>query len=276
MGNYWKTKERLFSKMANKNTVFVINADDAFSQKIKATAVARGIKCISYGRNSLDLKIISVVPLENGQQLEFSFCGEKYVLNLPLYGTFQCYNALCAIASCYCTGIPLEGVLAALKELKSIAGRLELVANVKSVKVFLDYAHTPDALKNAIISVRNYAKNRVITVFGCGGNRDIQKRKIMGEIAERFSDFVFITDDNPRDEDPESIRKMIVEGFRGQKFIDVPTGRRNAIETALEFASNGDCVLVAGKGHETYQKFANKLIYFSDRDVILDYYKVSK
>ncbi|MDR3151677.1 MAG: UDP-N-acetylmuramoyl-L-alanyl-D-glutamate--2,6-diaminopimelate ligase [Holosporaceae bacterium] len=277
MENYWKAKERLFSEMADKEAVFVVNSDDVFSKKIELIAAARGIRCMSYGRSSQDLKIISVVPLENGQQLEFSFLDERHILNLPLYGTFQCYNSLCAIASCLCTGIPLDGILAALKELRNIAGRLELVTNVKSVKVFLDYAHTPDALKNSIMSVRSYAKNRVVTVFGCGGNRDPQKRKAMGEVAEQFSDFVFITDDNPRDEDPESIRKMIVEGFNGRKFIEVPTGRRNAIEAALEFASNGDCVLVAGKGHESYQKFANEeLVYFSDRDVILDYYKASK
>ncbi|MDR1361975.1 MAG: UDP-N-acetylmuramoyl-L-alanyl-D-glutamate--2,6-diaminopimelate ligase [Holosporaceae bacterium] len=270
MENYQKSKERLFSKIANDKTVFIVNADDVFSKKIEAIAADRNIKCVSYGHNSPHLKIISISPQKSGQLMEFSFLGKKYAVNLPLYGAFQVYNSLCALATCYYTGVPLEDILDALEKLKLITGRLEMVANFRSVMVFLDYAHTPDALKNALLSARHYARKRLITVFGCGGNRDQQKRKMMGEIAEQFSDFAFVTDDNPRDEEPSSIRRMIIAGMRCGRFVNVPTGRENAIRAAMEFASDGDCLLVAGKGHETYQQLARKFVYFSDRDVILD------
>ncbi|MDR3180204.1 MAG: UDP-N-acetylmuramoyl-L-alanyl-D-glutamate--2,6-diaminopimelate ligase [Holosporaceae bacterium] len=268
--NYWLAKERLFSEIAGPNAVFVVNADDVYAKKIQEIAAARKIKCISYGYRSNDVKIISVAAQDDHLKIKSLFLGRELGFSLPLYGAFQAHNSLCAAIMCHVTGISVDNVVQALEQLKPIDGRLELVREINGIKIFLDYAHTPDALQNAILAVRSHTKNRVIVVFGCGGNRDQQKRQLMGEIAEQFSDLVFVTDDNPRNENPAEIRRMIMEGFRTPKGLDVSGGRRDAIEIALDAAMPGDSVLVAGKGHETHQQLAHDVIYFSDRAVILN------
>ncbi|MDR2794265.1 MAG: UDP-N-acetylmuramoyl-L-alanyl-D-glutamate--2,6-diaminopimelate ligase [Holosporaceae bacterium] len=268
--NYWLAKERLFSEIANPKAIFVVNADDVYATKIQEIADARKIKCLSYGYRSRDVKIISVAVHNDHLKVKSLFFGREMEFLLPLYGAFQVHNSLCAATICHITGISIDNVVQALEHLKPIDGRLELVRKINNVKVFLDYAHTPDALQNAILSVRSHTPNRLITVFGCGGNRDQQKRHLMGEIAERFSDLVFVTDDNPRHEDPAEIRCMIMKGFRTPKGTNVSGGRRDAIEMALDTAMPGDSVLVAGKGHETYQQLADNVIYFNDRAVILN------
>ncbi|GHT93449.1 UDP-N-acetylmuramoyl-L-alanyl-D-glutamate--2,6-diaminopimelate ligase [Alphaproteobacteria bacterium] len=275
MEDYWKAKERLFSEIAGENTVFVVNADYEYSKKILEIAAARNIKCITYGCKSDDIKVLLTTTSETRTFMGVSFFGKQLHISMPIYGLFQVYNALCAAAICYLTGIPILDIRDALENIQPICGRMELVRKYNGASVFLDYAHTPDALKNAIESVRRHLQNeksRVITVFGCGGDRDREKRKLMGEVAAQFSDFTFVTDDNPRNEDPATIRKMIMEGFSGNdnKVIEVPSGRKNAIEVAMEFASKGDSVLIAGKGHENYQQLANEMVYFSDREVILN------
>ncbi|GHT97090.1 hypothetical protein FACS1894126_0350 [Alphaproteobacteria bacterium] len=272
MEDYWKAKERLFSEVAGKNTIFVVNSDEGeYSKKIFEIAAARNIKCISYGYEADDMKIISIVPEETHTSMTVSFWGREVTIALPIYGTFQAYNSLCAAAICHATGVSIDNIIGALEDIEPISGRMELVRKYKSAKLYIDYAHTPNALKNAIQSVKSHTLNRVITVFGCGGDRDREKRKLMGEIAGQFSDFVFVTDDNPRSEDPATIRKMIMEGFSGNdKVTEVLTGRKDAIEAAMEYASEGDSILVAGKGHENYQQLANEVVYFSDRDVILN------
>ncbi|GHU12142.1 UDP-N-acetylmuramoyl-L-alanyl-D-glutamate--2,6-diaminopimelate ligase [Alphaproteobacteria bacterium] len=270
MEDYWKAKERLFSEVAGKNTIFVVNSDEGkYSKKILEIASARNIKCITYGRESNDIRIVSVVPGKPFLLVNASFWGQGIVFSLPIHGTFQAYNAICAAAICCATGIPIENIIDALENLRPIRGRMELVAKYRGRNIFLDYAHTPDALKNAIMSLGDH----VITLFGCGGDRDLEKRKLMGEIAGELSDFVFVTDDNPRNEDPTAIRRMIIEGVLEKdkgKIIEIKTGRKDAIEIAMDFCIVGHCLLVAGKGHENYQQLANEMVYFSDRDVILN------
>ncbi|MDR2681960.1 MAG: UDP-N-acetylmuramoyl-L-alanyl-D-glutamate--2,6-diaminopimelate ligase [Holosporaceae bacterium] len=268
--NYWRAKERLFSEIAGSDTIFVINSDDNQAKKIQEIAADRKINCVDYGYQGNDVKIISAVPQEDHLKIKTLFFGRELEIPLPLYGEFQAYNALCAAIIGHCTGIPVDNVVNALEHLKSIDGRLELVRKINDIKVFLDYAHTPDALQNAILAVRSHTKNRVITVFGCGGDRDQKKRRFMGDIADRLSDLVFVTDDNPRNENPDEIRRMIMDGFNSSKGLNISSGRRNAIAMALDTALPGDSVLVAGKGHETYQQLADNVIYFSDREVILN------
>jgi UDP-N-acetylmuramoyl-L-alanyl-D-glutamate--2,6-diaminopimelate ligase len=264
--NYWNAKARLFSELARQDSVFVVNSDDKFSEKIYDIAKTRGIKCVSYGYNSKDVKIIDVNQKELHQYVKISFLGTECAFLLPLQGDFQVYNSLCAATIGYFSGLSIEKITEGLENLQPINGRLELAAEFRSARIYIDYAHTPDALQNAISSLRNYTKNRIITVFGCGGNRDQQKRILMGQVAKKFSDVVVVTDDNPRDEDPGQIRKMILEGCPNAIEIE---NRKTAIEFAIKMLSDGDTLLVAGKGHETYQLIGKDLIDSSDREIIL-------
>jgi len=263
--NYWRAKERLFSELGG--DFFVINSDDIMSEKIEKIAREKNIKCISYGKKSNQIKLISVREIDQYQKVKISFFGKEIEFDLSLAGDFQVYNSLCAMGICYATGISIESICSSLKKLKPINGRLELVGQSNGASIYIDYAHTPDALKNAILSLRKHTKNKLFVVFGCGGNRDKDKRHLMGKIAKEFSDIVIVTDDNPRNEDPKSIRKMILDGCPNVEEIG---DRKEAIKFAVNQLQSGDILLVAGKGHEDYQVLANGKIHFSDKEIILD------
>ncbi len=263
--NYWRAKERLFSELSGDS--FVINSDDIMSEKIKKIACEKNIKCISYGKKSDQIKLISIREIDQYQKVKISFFGREIEFDLSLAGDFQVYNSLCAMGICYATGIPIESICDSLKKLKPIKGRLELVGQLNDANIYIDYAHTPDALKNTILSLRKHMKNRLIVVFGCGGDRDKDKRPLMGKIAGELADSVIVTDDNPRNENPNEIRKMILEGCSDAKDIE---DRKEAIKFAIHQLRPGDILLVAGKGHEDYQILANGRIHFSDKEIILD------
>ena len=263
--NYWLAKERLFSELGG--DFFVINDDDVMSEKIEKIAQKKSIKCISYGKKSNQIKLISAREIDQYQKVKISFFGREIEFNLSLAGDFQVYNSLCAMGICYATGISIESICDSLKKLKPINGRLELVGQYNGANIYIDYAHTPDGLKNAILSLRKHVKNRLILVFGCGGDRDKGKRHFMGKMAKEFADVVIVTDDNPRSEDSKSIRKMILKGCPDAMEIG---DRKNAIKFAVNQLQTGDILLVAGKGHEDYQILANGRIHFSDKEVILD------
>jgi UDP-N-acetylmuramoyl-L-alanyl-D-glutamate--2,6-diaminopimelate ligase len=288
--NYWNAKARLFSELAPKESIFVINCDDPRAKCIYDIAANRGIKCIGYGYNANtdDVKIIEVEQRESRQLVKVSFLGDEFSFVLPLQGSFQIYNSLCAATVACFTGVNKNSAIDELQKLHPISGRLELVSELvleiesshtnsnplhshshahSHSHIYIDYAHTPDALQNALVSLRAHTRGRIIVVFGCGGNRDQQKRIMMGKIAKKFSDVVIVTDDNPRNENPEQIRKMILEGCPDAIEIGC---RKTAIEFAMKMLSNGDTLLVAGKGHETYQQVGNDLFEFSDKEVILN------
>ncbi|MBR1734034.1 MAG: UDP-N-acetylmuramoyl-L-alanyl-D-glutamate--2,6-diaminopimelate ligase [Alphaproteobacteria bacterium] len=270
MDNYWNAKSKLFSELASEKTFFVINSDDQQAESIKNISRKRKIRCIEYGYNANEngLKICDIKAEQTYQKVSLLFFGEKVSFILPLFGKFQVYNALCAAASCYLTGVKSENIFEALEHIHPINGRLELVTTLNRAKrIYIDYAHTPDALKNAILSLREHNPKRIITLFGCGGERDHQKRKIMGQIAENFSDIVIVTDDNPRNESPKEIRRMILDGCNKATEID---DRKKAIEKAIEMLNDGDSLLIAGKGHEDYQQIGNEFKHFSDKEIILN------
>lgn len=258
---YWQAKERLFSELADLNTIFVVNADDPKSEKIFEIAKRRNINYIDYGKKARDIKLISSQRIENYQRVRVSYFKKEIEFDLPLAGSFQVYNALCAAGICNITGLRLKTIFEYFSKLKPISGRLELVGT----NVYVDYAHTPDALKKALVSLRKYTTGKLHLVFGCGGERDQKKRKIMGIIASRLADEVIVTDDNPRMEDPTEIRKMILDGCPNAE--EIPD-RATAIQTAISKLEPSDILLVAGKGHEDYQIFADETIYFSDQEVI--------
>jgi len=193
---------------------------------------------------------------------------------LPLIGRYNVSNALAAIGAGLSLGIDLTSIERALANMHPVPGRLERVPVGQDFHVYVDYAHTEDALRNVLMTVSELTKGRLIVVFGCGGDRDTGKRTPMGEAASELADFSILTSDNPRTEDPQSILTQIEEGFPAgtQSRYQIIEDRREAIERALDIARPGDTVLVAGKGHEMYQEFADTVVPFNDRDVVEEYF----
>jgi UDP-N-acetylmuramoyl-L-alanyl-D-glutamate--2,6-diaminopimelate ligase len=192
-------------------------------------------------------------------------------INVP--GKFSVYNALAAICACWLSGLDIEQIRMGLESIEGVRGRFEAIQNPKGCLVVVDYAHTPDGLSNILSSAKEIAKRRIITVFGCGGDRDRTKRPIMGEIAGSLSDFCIITSDNPRTEEPSKILEDVEAGMlRTNCRYEKMEGRREAIYTALEAAEPEDIVVIAGKGHETYQIFADHTIHFDDSEVVREYF----
>ena len=199
-----------------------------------------------------------------GSEFELQAKGKSYLVRLPMIGRFNVYNAVTAIAAVVAAGVKPRDAVRALAEMPQVPGRMELVDTKMGVSVFVDYAHTPDAVANVCATMKELDPKRLITVFGCGGDRDATKRPLMAKAAGDHSDLCFITSDNPRSEDPEAIIKDVEVGMTGcpsRSIVD----REEAIKTAVAIATGGDIVLIAGKGHEDYQIFADETIDFDDR-----------
>ena len=190
-------------------------------------------------------------------------------MNLPIPGLFSVFNAMGAVGMAQAIGIQLPAIKQGLESMTSVSGRLEAVGSHLPYSIFVDYAHTPDALENVLKTVCDFAKKRVICVFGCGGDRDRAKRPIMGEIAGRYSDLAIITSDNPRNEDPMAIIETIEEGVKrsGVKYV-VIENRRQAIAHAISVAEPDDVILIAGKGHENYQEINGTRYHFDDKETV--------
>ncbi|MGE5615006.1 MAG: UDP-N-acetylmuramoyl-L-alanyl-D-glutamate--2,6-diaminopimelate ligase [Bacillota bacterium] len=246
----------------------LVNADSKYAEH-----VIRESKCrvLTYGiDNDADIRAVNIK--KHPQSVEFDIIspwyGGRMKVNIP--GKFSIYNALAAAGVGGLRGIPRDAVKAGLERVQ-VPGRVELVHTGRDFNVIIDYAHTPDSLENILNTVKDYATGRVICVFGCGGDRDRSKRPMMGAISGRIADYTVITSDNPRTEDPESIIKEIEEGIKttGGEYTCI-CDRREAIRHALTGAMPGDVVILAGKGHETYQQFGDKIIYFDEREVVRD------
>lgn len=256
MQNYFAAKLRLFSELTREAAV--LNADIPEYETLQKICRAKGLKIISYGKNARELKLIT-----NGKNLLLEVFGHQYAVPFNLTGDFQVYNVLCALGLSIAVGLPIEKLVARIPNLIAASGRLERVAIYKGAEIFVDYAHTPDALENALNSLGE--AQRLIVLFGCGGDRDPGKRILMGEVAAKCADVVIVTDDNPRTEDPTVIRKQIMRGCPGAIEID---GREEAISYAIKNLQKGDMLLIAGKGHEDYQIIGKEKSYFSDREEV--------
>lgn len=268
MENYKNAKMKLF-RMCRYG---VVNADDPIYPEIEKNAFCE--KLVSYGINSdADFKADNIQYMINGVRFTLHFNGMNKDMCLKVPGKFSVYNALSAISACYFSGLTLEQIASGLEKIEGVKGRFESIPNSKGCLVIIDYAHTPDGLENILSSIKEFAKKKVITVFGCGGDRDRTKRPIMGEIAGKWSDFCIITSDNPRTENPLKILEDIESGMRKTncQYEKVPD-RKEAIYRALNKANAEDVVLIAGKGHETYQIFANHTIHFDDSEVVRKYF----
>ena len=258
MEAYFQAKVKLFTERLKTDGVAVINARDPSGSRIVAAVGTKTISVISYGEadRGADLAVIERVPHARGQTLKLSAFGTTYEAEAPVAGAFQAENILCALGLAVGTGVPIERAIAGISRLSPVPGRLELAAVLANgAAVYVDYAHTPDALANVLSSVRPHvgANAKLHVLFGCGGDRDAGKRPIMGRIAEERSDCVWVTDDNPRTEDPGAIRKQVLSGTSGMASATDAGPRREALQRALSALRSGDVLVVAGKGHEDYQ-----------------------
>ena len=273
MEKYFRAKLALFEQMiamktsgSKKKSVAVINTDDSYGQRM-VKEIGKRLKVWTYGMNAhCDFKFSSIRQTFKGTSFQLDVKEKSYLVQVPLIGRFNVYNVVSAITACVAAGMKIRDAIKSLSEAPQVPGRMENAGVVNGICVFVDYAHTPDAVKNACATLRELEPRKLITVFGCGGDRDNAKRPLMGEAASLISDFCILTSDNPRSEEPEAIIKMIEAGVKGKKYR-VVVDRAEAIESAVKIARSGDLILIAGKGHETYQQFAHETIKFDDRAV---------
>lgn len=262
MGAYFEAKMRLFDEVIEPNGAAVVWTDDPRSDEVIEHVKARDLRLLTVGCRGETLKLIERRPSQLGQALTVEAAGRVRDVKIPLIGAYQAANVLTAAGLVIATGGDLEETLANLSRVQPVRGRLERAVITRAgAPVYIDYAHTPDALVSAIEALRPHAKGRLITVFGAGGDRDAGKRPEMGEVAARMSDLVIVTDDNPRSEDPAAIRRAILGAAPGAREVG---NRREAIEVAIAEAGPSDIVLVAGKGHEQGQIVGDKVLPFDD------------
>ena len=264
---YLDAKLILFKQLLSPDGTAVLNADVDVFGKIAEVCRQRGQKIISYGTRGKDIKLISATPLDKGQKLEIEYFGQPKTIEIAQVGEFQAMNILCALGMLSSiTGLP-DDVIHYMSDIKGAKGRLEHVADTAcGASVYIDYAHTPDALENALKALRPHTKGKLHVLFGCGGNRDTGKRPLMGQVAHQWADVVYITDDNPRYEEAEDIRNEIIPGCPGAYNI---ADRSKAIKMAIASLMPGDILILAGKGHETGQYIKGEIIPFSDHEEVM-------
>jgi UDP-N-acetylmuramoyl-L-alanyl-D-glutamate--2,6-diaminopimelate ligase len=267
MDRYFAAKRRLFDTLLREDGHAILNADDDRTPEI--AAVSRGRVWTYALDRPADLRARDVSLSLEGTRFHVDSPAGSFEIRTPLIGRFNVSNLLGAFGASLALGIPAETAIRGLSSLRGVPGRLERVDAGQDFTVVVDYAHTDDALKNLLETVRELGPRRIIAVFGCGGDRDRSKRPLMGAVASRLSDVVVVTSDNPRSEPPEAILEEIQRGMsaRGKSERHVIVDRREAIARALELAGPGDAVVIAGKGHETYQVLRDRTIPFDDRQV---------
>ncbi|WDR03838.1 UDP-N-acetylmuramoyl-L-alanyl-D-glutamate--2,6-diaminopimelate ligase [Devosia algicola] len=265
MEGYRQAKLRLFTDLLVEGGPAIVNVDDPEHEAFMFAALSHNATLLTVGKEGAYIEIASIEREGYGQRVEVKHVGETISFHLPLTGAFQVSNALIAAALAMSTGVERAAAFAALSELKGAKGRLELVAEHRGSAIFVDYAHTPDALETALAALRPYVTGRLIVVFGCGGDRDKGKRPLMGAVAAMSADLVIVTDDNPRTEDAAVIRAEVIEAAPGARENG---DRRAAIAEGIGSLGAGDVLLIAGKGHEDYQIIGTSKTPFSDHEVI--------
>lgn len=263
MENYFKTKMMIF----NDCDTACINMDDEYGRRA-ASAISN--RQINYGiTNKCDVMAKDVKIREDGTEFTLSYKNNDMQVNISMPGKFNVYNALGCAASCISLGIALDKIKTGLAGLKGVPGRSEIINAKNGSTIVIDYAHTPDGIVNILKTAREYTKERLITVFGCGGDRDKTKRPKMGKAAGDLSDFCIVTSDNPRSEDPKSIIEDILPGIEETHCNYVIIADRfDAIKYAIKKGKSGDVIVIAGKGHETYQILKDKTIHFDEREIV--------
>ncbi len=265
MESYFKAKSILLERLTSASGGAVICVDDDYGSRMFDIAKSNLSKVITMGKNKIsDIRILSQTFHEKGQNLKFSWKNEEHVICLPLFGDFQAQNVLLTLGIFDICGANPRQLLDLLNRLKPVPGRMEeVVVKKNGARIFVDYAHTPEALERALRSIRAHFMGKIHLVFGAGGDRDRGKRPLMGRVAANFSDNIIITDDNPRSEDPSFIRSQIKKFC--PKAIEI-ADRAEAILTAIDNLSGGDALIIAGKGHENTQTFADSTLPFNDAE----------
>ncbi|PZQ44445.1 MAG: UDP-N-acetylmuramoyl-L-alanyl-D-glutamate--2,6-diaminopimelate ligase [Micavibrio aeruginosavorus] len=267
MDEYFAAKSRLFSDVMKARGTAVLNANDDYFDKLESLCKARGHRVISFGDKAGDICIQRRTPCPSGQHVVLSVMGKTYEATVPLVGSFQIMNALCALGLVMADNDDIDALVPLLEKLQGVPGRLQLIpGHPEGAAIYVDYAHKPGAVEAVLNTLRPHTEGKMVCVLGCGGNRDAGKRPIMGRIASGLADVVIVTDDNPRDEDPEEIRAAIMEG--APDAIEIGD-RRKAIEYAVEQLHKGDVLVIAGKGHEQGQIIGGRTEPFDDADIAL-------
>lgn len=260
MEEYFAVKSRLFSEVLKQGGLAVINADDSYADALIEVCEKTNKSVFTYGRKGQDLQVLDITPAPKGQVIDFIYQGEEHRVTLALVGEFQAMNALCALAITGSHPKALEG-------LQGVPGRLQLVQkeHPKGAAVYIDYAHKPGALEVVLNTMRHHTGEKLVCVFGCGGDRDVGKRSMMGKIASQLCDNVVVTDDNPRTEDPGFIRKQVLEGTKeGSAVVKEIGDRAEAIMWAVQNLKKNDVLVIAGKGHEQGQIAGDHVHPFDD------------
>jgi len=265
ISNYMNAKVELFKNL-RKDSFAVLNADDEFSEYF---ADRTNAKILWYGiKNDADIKAEICRESTSDIMIKLKYSGKEIDMKMPFVGVHNVYNVLAAVASAISLGFELDVIKSGIETAPTVPGRLESVPCNRGFEVVVDYAHTPHALETILQALRNLVKGRILLVFGCGGDRDKEKRPLMGRIADEKSDIFWLTNDNPRSEDPLNIIDGIKAGIKPGRSFHTQINRHKAIADALSEATDGDLVLVAGKGHEKYQIIKDTITPFDDREVI--------
>ena len=268
MTHYFNAKKKLFTEHLSNGACVSINLDDQYGMKLYNEIKTKNFKFVNFGFNEkCELKLIKIKKIEKIWQLEILYKNKLYKTDIGLVGHFQIYNALAAASICLGLGLKQDSIFKSLSYLQTVPGRMQIVNHpLCKATIIVDYAHTPNALENAILAVKKMnVSGKIYTLFGCGGERDHEKRSKMGEVAFKNSDFTIITDDNPRTEDPSLIRKSIINN--NPIAIEIP-GRDVAIKKAISFLKDDDVLIIAGKGHEQTQTIGIETLPFDDVSVV--------
>ena len=272
MESYSHAKNQLFEDILEEGGAAVLNADTPEFPALARIAAGRGVEVMGFGREGGHIRLESQTPIPDGQILSMVLGDNAYEVLLPLAGDFQASNALCALGLVLACGGDEETAVTALAHLEGAPGRMQHVADhANGAPIYVDYAHTPDALENALRALRPHVEGRLHVVFGCGGDRDAGKRPLMGEVAKHLADAVVVTDDNPRGEDPAVIRKQILAGILTKTGVTIREigDRAEAIFAAIAALEPKDILVIAGKGHETYQIVGDERRDFDDAETAL-------
>ena len=267
MQKYFECKMILFEKVVQKNGYSVLNSDIKEFAEIKKVCQKNQLKIIDYGYEAQALRIIKI----QNQKVDFLYNQQQFSFTTNISGEFQVFNILCALGNILAKyNLSNEKIAELIKnfdKLEGASGRMQKVCEHMGAEIFIDFAHSPDAIENILKLAKNIAKNRVIILFGCGGDRDAKKRPIMGEIACKNADLVIVTDDNPRTENPALIRQEIMQKCDQSKTLEI-ADRKIAIAKAVEILQNGDVLIIAGKGHENYQIIGSQKFEFNESKII--------
>lgn len=271
MEEYFDAKMMLFRDVLKPKSTVIINKDIKEYDNIIKICKLKEHKIFTYGKSDADLNILDIKNISSGYNVTMEIFNIKYQIDIPIIGIFQIYNIALAILMVHAaTHIEISQIINCIARLSSVPGRMEKV-KTSHRNIYVDYAHKPLALESALNMLRDHLTDsgKLITVFGCGGNRDKLKRPIMGEIASKLSDIIIITDDNPRDENSSDIRNQIISGCKNNNFQEV-ADRAEAIKYAIEISKPQDIIIIAGKGHEKYQIINEKILSFDDVEVALN------